>query len=163
MLYGTGDINHIGLVRRRMSLAKEDTFELLGSGDPVFLYFQRILANFFMFMHAKVSPTFMAIFSLPICWVYRIPWCSLAVPKSRSMVSFLLPYSSFIPALWRISSQISRCSCQICRVTVFWWFLFWVHCSRCGHLLHICGSLLYSRYPSRLVVEYFSIWPFGQR
>ena len=67
MLYGTGDINHIGLVRRRMSLAKEDTFELLGSGDPVFLYFQRILANFFMFMHAKVSPTFMAIFSLPIC------------------------------------------------------------------------------------------------
>ena len=32
-----------------------------------------IFANFFMFMHAKVRPIFMAIFSLPVCCVYLIP------------------------------------------------------------------------------------------
>ena len=41
---------------------KEDFFSLLVS----------ILANFFIFRHAKVSPIFMDIFALPRCWVYLI-------------------------------------------------------------------------------------------
>lgn len=51
--------------------------------------FSRIFASFFKFMHAKVSPVFISIRAFPTCCVYRNPCCSFAVPKIRSMVSFL--------------------------------------------------------------------------
>ena len=51
--------------------------------------FSRIFASFFKFMHAKVSPAFISIRAFPTYCVYRNPCCSLAVPKIRSMVSFL--------------------------------------------------------------------------
>ena len=57
----------MGFVKCHMSFANDGVFEVFGSGDSFFLYFHRILANFFMFIQAKVSPTFMVIFSLPIC------------------------------------------------------------------------------------------------
>lgn len=51
--------------------------------------FSRIFASFFKFMHAKVSPVFISIRAFPTCCVYRNSCCSFAVPKIRSMVSFL--------------------------------------------------------------------------
>lgn len=51
--------------------------------------FSRIFASFFKFMHAKVSPAFISIRAFPTYCVYRNPCCSFAVPKIRSMVSFL--------------------------------------------------------------------------
>ena len=51
--------------------------------------FSRIFASFFRFMHAKVSPAFISIRAFPTYCVYRDPSCSFAVPKIRSMVSFL--------------------------------------------------------------------------
>ena len=51
--------------------------------------FSRIFASFFKFMHTKVSPAFISIRAFPTYCVYRNPCCSLAVPKIRSMVSFL--------------------------------------------------------------------------
>ena len=49
-----------------------------------------IFASFFIFRHAKVSPTFMAILALPRCWVYLMQWFSFATPNIRSMVSLRL-------------------------------------------------------------------------
>ena len=51
--------------------------------------FSRIFASFFKFMHAKVSPAFISIRAFPTYCVYRNLCCSFAVPKIRSMVSFL--------------------------------------------------------------------------
>ena len=51
--------------------------------------FSRIFASFFRFMHAKVNPAFISIRAFPTYCVYRNPCCSFAVPKIRSMVSFL--------------------------------------------------------------------------
>ena len=53
-------------------------------------FFHRIIARFLRFKHAKVSSTFISIRACPIIFVYLNPWNSFAVPKSRSMVSFLL-------------------------------------------------------------------------
>ena len=47
-----------------------------------------ILASFFRFIHAKVSPTFISIRAFPNICVYRNPWFSFADPKIRSMFFF---------------------------------------------------------------------------
>ena len=52
-------------------------------------FLPRNLASFFRFIHAKVSPAFISIRAFPTYCVYRNPCCSFAVPKIRSMVSFL--------------------------------------------------------------------------
>ena len=89
-----------------------------------------ILASFFRFIHAKVSPTFISIRAFPNICVYRNPWFSFAVPKIRSIVSFLTAYNSFMPSVWRISSHISMYGSQMCLVTTFTWSLLSVHCER---------------------------------
>ena len=52
-------------------------------------FLPRNLASFFRFIHAKVSPAFISIRAFPMYCVYRNPWCSFAVPKILSIVSFL--------------------------------------------------------------------------
>src|SRR5690606_27353857 len=47
-------------------------------------------------------------------------------------------------------------SSQTWRVMVFTWFFERVHRDKNGQSRHVCGSDLYSRYPCRLVVRYFS-------
>ena len=69
-----------------------------------------ILASFFRFMHANVSPAFISIWAFPLYWVYRNPCCSLAVPKSLSIVSFRNSYICLFPIVWRISSAFSMYS-----------------------------------------------------
>ena len=51
-------------------------------------FLPRNLASFFRFIHAKVSPAFISIRAFPMYCVYRNPWCSFAVPKILSIVSF---------------------------------------------------------------------------
>ncbi len=74
------------------------------------------------------------------------------------MVSFLKSYISFIPFVWRISSQVSMYSSQTCRVTNFTCSLLFVHLLRYGQFSHMYLLLLYSLYPSLLVVEYLYVW-----
>jgi len=66
-----------------------------------------ILASFFKFIHVNVSAAFIFIRALPIIFVYRNPWYSLALPKILSIVSFRWSYKAFIPSVCRISSAIS--------------------------------------------------------
>lgn len=86
-----------------------------------------IFPSFFRFIHAKVSPVFISIRALPYICVYLNPWFSFAVPKIRSIVSFLWEYNSFIPSVHLNSSARSIYSSQICCVTTFTWFLLLVH------------------------------------
>ena len=60
-------------VKFNLRLLKNDKNEEMAPDPSDFLvFFHSILASFFIFMQAKVKPTFMIIFSLPTCWVYRM-------------------------------------------------------------------------------------------
>ena len=123
----------------------ERFFDGDGPPGPIFPILCSILASFFRFIQAYVSPTFIRILAFPFICVYRNPCASFAVPNSRSIVSLRWLYISFIPMVCRISSHISRYGSQMCLVTTFWWIAPCVHRARCGQLLQILGLLLYSR------------------